>query len=134
MLPAAISAPTPTTHVDVRFDAVRSSNGLIRACLTHNPAYFPWCDKDPQAHKLSIPAAPGASLSFADVGPGDYAIAVLHDENRNGKMDKLLGLPREGIGFSRNPVIRTGPPAFGAVEFPVGAQPVAETIRMQYFL
>lgn len=32
---------------------------------------------------------------------GEYGIAVLHDENMNGKMDyNLLGIPLEGFGFS----------------------------------
>ncbi|MGB5437669.1 MAG: DUF2141 domain-containing protein, partial [Maribacter sp.] len=31
---------------------------------------------------------------------GRYAINVLHDENEDGKIDKGLILPTEGIGFS----------------------------------
>ena len=38
-----------------------------------------------------------------DVPYGDYGIAVLHDENSNGKMDKnFLGMPLEPYGFSNN--------------------------------
>ena len=31
---------------------------------------------------------------------GNYAVNILHDENNNGKIDKGLILPKEGIGFS----------------------------------
>ena len=131
MLPAA--AP-PTTHVDVKFDEVRNSTGLIRACLTREPRYFPHCENDPAAHKLSVPAGPDARLSFADVAPGEYAIAALHDENGDGKVNTRLGIPREGVGFSRSPRLRFSAPKFGDVRFPVAAEPVTMDIRLQYFL
>jgi uncharacterized protein (DUF2141 family) len=131
MLPAA--APS-TTHVDVRFEDVRNSTGLIHACLTREPRYFPHCEVDPAAHKLSVPAAPGAMLSFTDVEPGEYAIAALHDENRDGKVNFRFGIPREGVGFSRNPRVRLSAPKFAAARFPIGAEPVSMDIRLQYFL
>jgi len=41
-----------------------------------------------------------AKLIFTDLPKGKYAVNVLHDENNNGKIDKGLILPEEGIGFS----------------------------------
>ena len=41
-----------------------------------------------------------AKLIFTDLPEGKYAVNVLHDENNNGKIDKGLILPEEGIGFS----------------------------------
>jgi uncharacterized protein (DUF2141 family) len=38
-------------------------------------------------------------LSF-HIKPGKYAIAVIHDENCNGKLDtNMFGIPKEGYGF-----------------------------------
>src|SRR5215510_7285307 len=38
-----------------------------------------------------------------DVPYGDYGVAVFHDENSNGKMDKnVFGIPLEPYGFSNN--------------------------------
>jgi len=37
---------------------------------------------------------------FKDLPKGKYAINILHDENKNGKIDEGLMLPLEGIGFS----------------------------------
>ena len=34
---------------------------------------------------------------------GTYAISVLDDENSNLEMDMILGIPKEGFGFSKNP-------------------------------
>ena len=41
-----------------------------------------------------------AKLIFTDLPEGKYAVNVLHEENNNGKIDKGLILPEEGIGFS----------------------------------
>ncbi len=41
-----------------------------------------------------------AKLIFTDLPEGKYDVNVLLDENNNGKIDKGLILPEEGIGFS----------------------------------
>jgi uncharacterized protein (DUF2141 family) len=74
------------------------------------------------------------SLDFADVVPGRYAIAVLHDENGNGKVDRALGLmPKEGFGFSRDAPVRMGPPSFKQASFDVAGD-ASQTLRMRYML
>jgi uncharacterized protein (DUF2141 family) len=113
---------------------MRSLKGIVRACLTREVRFFPHCDRDPASHKLNIPALAAADLHFTGVAPGAYAVVVLHDENGNAKADMFLGIPREGVGFSRNPRLITGPPSFAAARFTVEAAPVAETIRLKYFL
>lgn len=43
----------------------------------------------------------------------EYAVAVFQDVNRNEKLDKdVFGIPTEGFGFSQNPTIWRGAPAF----------------------
>lgn len=134
-LAAATPVPPPGhTGIDVRFEGLRSSRGLLRACLTREPRFFPHCEKDPAALKASIAAGAHAHMRFEDVAPGNYALMVLHDENGNARVDTMLGIPREGVGFSRNPALRMGPPAFEAVRFPVGQEPVEQMIRLKYFL
>jgi uncharacterized protein (DUF2141 family) len=57
---------------------------------------------------------------------GDYAVAVFHDENGNGRIDKnLLGIPNEPYGFSNNARRTFGPPLWEKARFPV-ASPTAE--------
>jgi len=44
-----------------------------------------------------------ASISFDQLTPGTYAVAVFHDKNNNGILDKnMLGIPLERYGFSNN--------------------------------
>ena len=43
------------------------------------------------------------STTFKGLPNGVYAVAVIHDENQNKKIDKnFLGIPTEGYGFSNN--------------------------------
>ncbi|HEY9169767.1 MAG TPA: DUF2141 domain-containing protein [Lutibacter sp.] len=43
-----------------------------------------------------------ATFTFTNLPEGNYAVNILHDENKNGKIDKkfLLPIPNEGVGFS----------------------------------
>jgi len=44
-----------------------------------------------------------ATISFESLDPGIYAVAVFHDKNNNGLLDKnMLGIPIERYGFSNN--------------------------------
>jgi uncharacterized protein (DUF2141 family) len=113
---------------------LRSERGQILACLTANPRDFPDCRHDPAARKLVVPARNAATIDFGPVASGHYAIALLHDENGNGKADMALVIPREGFGFSRDAPARFGPPPFARAAFPVEDAPVRQTIRMHYIL
>ncbi|MFY0684658.1 MAG: DUF2141 domain-containing protein [Balneola sp.] len=49
---------------------------------------------------------------------GEYAIAVYHDKNRNGKIDtNLLGIPKEDYGFSNDARGRFGPASWKDSKF-----------------
>ena len=107
---------------------------MVRLCLTRNPAHFPDCNADPAAVKRSVSAAQAGAIHLAGISPGVYALAVIHDENGNGRLDKFMAIPREGFGFSRNPRIRMGPPAFTEVRFEIAGARVGQTVRMKYLL
>jgi uncharacterized protein (DUF2141 family) len=134
MLPAAAAllagaVPVATLKVDV--DALRNQRGLIRLCLTAAADNFPRCVDDDRAVSRSVPASM-QSVAYDGLPPGGYAIAVIHDENGNGKLDTFAGIPREGFGFSRNPRIAFGPPSFSAARFDLVQGSDAQTIRMRY--
>jgi len=123
---------TPVARLDVGVDNLRSAKGLIRVCLTADPDNFPACVDDADAVTRSIPAAQGR-VRFDGLAPGAYAVAVIHDENGNARLDTFAGIPREGFGFSRNPAIRFGPPRFAAARFALaGNDAEMQQIRMRY--
>jgi len=129
LLPGA--TPVADLHVDVA--KLRSGKGLLRLCLTADPKNFPACVDDARAITRSVPAT-HPEMVFAGLPTGDYALAVIHDENSNNKLDTMLGIPREGFGFSRNPTITFGPPRFSAARFQLGADANRQQVRMKYML
>ncbi|MBB3473726.1 MULTISPECIES: DUF2141 domain-containing protein [unclassified Sphingomonas] len=119
--------------LDVSIAQMRSAKGMIRVCLTADPANFPRCVDDRDAVTRSIPAGQH-SLRFAALPRGDYAVAVIHDENGNAKLDTFAGIPKEGFGFSNNPAIRFGPPRFKAARFTLASDAEAQQVKMHYIL
>ncbi len=127
-------APVVTATIDIAISNLRSEKGDVLVCLSSNPKYFPDCRKDKEARKIKVAASDAGSVQITDVKPGTYAVALVHDENSNGKMDLRLFLPREGFGFSRNPKIGMGPPKFKSAQFTVGADNVNHAVKMKYIL
>ena len=128
----AAALPASTGTLDLSIIGLRNTHGNVLVCLTANPRAFPDCSRDPLSHRMTVAANGAASLRFPDIAFGEYAVSLIHDENGNGKLDTRMMIPREGFGFSRNPVIVFGPPKFGAAEFAVGAGETAQTVRMKY--
>lgn len=133
-LSGAVEAAPATSTIDINISGLRSTKGNVLACITANPRFFPDCGKDPKGFKASIPARDAAKVSFTGIAKGTYAVALVHDENANSKMDMAVFLPKEGFGFSRNPVIVAGPPKFKAAAFVVDADEVSQRVKMKYML
>jgi uncharacterized protein (DUF2141 family) len=50
---------------------------------------------------------------FENLKPAKYGVNFIHDENKNKKLDtKMLMIPKEGFGYSNNPTVKFGPPAY----------------------
>ncbi|WP_272942600.1 DUF2141 domain-containing protein [Sphingomonas sp. ATCC 31555] len=124
---------SPLATLEIDFVKLRSSRGLLQVCIAPAPSVFPDCRDGGGAIKRSIPASAG-QLRVTGLAPGDYAVAVIHDANGNGKLDTMMGIPREGFGFSRNPAIGFGPPRFTAAQFPLTGGSDRQEVRMRYLL
>jgi uncharacterized protein (DUF2141 family) len=121
--------------VQVEVTGLRSAKGVVRACMTSHADRFPQCRGDADAYSAVVPASEASVLEFPAVRPGRYAIALLHDENGNGKADRALGMmPKEGFGFSRDAPVRLGPPSFSSAAFNIDTGGARQTIRMRYML
>lgn len=130
---ALLTAQSDGPEVEIQLQGLRNAHGLVRLCLTRNPAHFPACNEDGAAVKATVSARQAGSLRLR-VPAGVYALSVIHDENGNGRLDRFMAIPREGFGFSRNPRIRMGPPRFDEVRFQVGASGSRQTVQMKYLL
>jgi uncharacterized protein (DUF2141 family) len=87
-----------------------------------------------QAQCVKLATTP-QKITFPNLKAGNYAIAVIHDVNSDGTLNRnALGIPTEGFGFSNNPVIRTGPPKFADSAVLVAGSSTNIQIQLQYFL
>lgn len=130
---AAEAAPTAAT-LDIDIYGLRSMKGNVLVCVTANARFFPDCSKDPKSLRATVPSRDSANVSFSNIAQGTYAIALVHDENANSKMDMAIFVPREGFGFSRNPVVMAGPPKFSSAAFTVQSTDVRQRVKMKYML
>ncbi len=98
---------------------LRNENGYIAVALHNGDTDFP--EKD--AFMSQYVEADGSSIEvvFKNVPAGEYAIAVMHDENGNEDLDfNSYGMPLEGYGFSNEAMGEQGPPDFQDAAFDVG--------------
>ncbi len=74
-----------------------------------------------------------ATCRFPRVPRGAYAIAALHDEDRDGDMDTFLGLPLEGYAASRDAHFEgIGAPDWEDALFTHRAGATLQRARMKY--
>ena len=73
-------------------------------------------------------------VQLEDLEVGNYVITVLHDENKNNKVDKnTFGKPVEGYGVSNNPMPkRFGPPEYSSGVISISNQKQNISIRLRY--
>lgn len=125
-------ATAETADITVSISNVRNVKGVVHACLTPDKKDFPECKKQPKHHQITVPAKKSLTITFKGVTPGTYAIALMHDENNNGKIDRAILVPKEGFGFSRNAKLQMGPPSFKSAAFAVKGGANNHSIKMRY--
>ncbi len=114
---------------------VRNDRGFVLVSLFKDGVGFPDnAEKAVKRIKLSISNGK-AEILFSSLAAGTYAVAILHDENNDQKLNKnILGIPKEGFGFSNNVMGTFGPPSFSKAGFQhQQGQLTQVTIRTKYF-
>ena len=114
----AADLPQGEGRLVIEVMGARNDSGEIFLSLYSGPNGFP---DDPNVaivnrHEKLVDGF--CRIEMEDLPFGNYAISVLHDENLDGKMNSnLLGIPKEGFGFSGNPKLKMGPPGYEEVRF-----------------
>lgn len=98
------STPEETYSLTVKSAGFRNAKGEILFALYNKDGSIP-DEKYKNYFKKGISQIDRngtATFTFTNLPEGNYAVNILHDENKNGKIDKkfLLPMPSEGIGFS----------------------------------
>ncbi len=134
-LPGLVQAQAPEAQstVQVRITGLRNSAGTVGCRLYLSSKGFPQGSEDLIQKYVQAPGG-DATCSFKDVKPGTYAVAVMHDENSNKKLDKnMFGKPTEGYGVSNNKTYALRAPKWEESKFTVEAgKDVSLSISLRY--
>lgn len=120
-------------ELSIRMSGFRNDDGQVLIAVFRGEAGFPG---DPsKAWKTAVArVARGQARVDLAVPAGEYAFAIVHDENGNNKMDTTwVGIPKEGYAASNNAKGRFGPPKYRDAKFSVGADGSIQRIVIQYF-
>ena len=133
-LPSNGFAQTECPSVNVKIQNISNNTGVIACAIFESEEGFP--KKFLKfASKVMITQITGkdASFEFSDILPGKYAIAVIHDENYNGKLDtNWLGIPKEGYGFSSGAEVTLSAPSFSDAVFSYDGGHLQMSISLNY--
>ncbi|MFO8148369.1 MAG: DUF2141 domain-containing protein [Bacteroidota bacterium] len=127
MLIVLFSFTTPVQETNysltINVENLRNSKGVVQYALYNREGSIP-DEKYERYFRKGIAeiSKERSTLTFNDLPAGNYAISILHDENKNGKIDKkfLLPIPSEGVGISNYQSIGfSNRPNFSKASFPV---------------
>ena len=133
-LPAGAQADAPCPGIHVKILDIRNSTGAVACALFESSVGFPTEYLHAASRIMVIKVRDRqARCDFEDIAPGSYALAVVHDENMNGKLDvNWLGIPIEGYGFSNDASAMLGAPSFSAASFSYNGQTLEMSLGLHY--
>ena len=110
-------------------EGINELKGEIRIAMFDSKEKY---TKDP-VHAIVLPVDSTTIIWTQEMLPfGEYAIAVYHDKNENGKIDtNFLGIPKEDYGFSNNARGRFGPASWQDSKFTVEESFYSTSIKIK---
>jgi len=129
----SISTAETGDRIKVEVVGLHSADGDVKCALFNSSEGFP-ADSSKAIKTTSATIHDGtAECDFDQVPSGEYGIAVYHDENSNGKLDRnFVGMPKEGVGASNDATGTLGPPPFDHARFTYSGGVKAVTIHIRY--
>jgi uncharacterized protein (DUF2141 family) len=126
---AATAAPATVT---IQVSGLRNQKGQVCLSVFNSGRGFP-SDGQNAVKSKCVNASQADTIAVQGLKQGSYAVALLHDENNDGKANRnRLGIPTEGFGFSQNPALRAGPPKYGDAVFLATGGNTTIPIQMTY--
>jgi uncharacterized protein (DUF2141 family) len=116
-----VNSNVDTYSLTIKVNNLRNSKGVVQFALYNKDGSIPDEDYENYYKILIGEIVNGSSkITFKNIPSGKYAVNILHDENKNGKIEKGFILPIEGIGFSNFQSIGlTNRPNFSKASFEV---------------
>lgn len=104
--------------IEIALDGFRNDQGQVMIYLYDNAEPYPYEPEKAVSSRIVSVKNKLASAIFEDINAGTYAVALIHDENNDGKLDaNFFGFPQEGVGASNNALRRFGPPIYEEASF-----------------
>lgn len=130
---AGIPLPDKKGIIVLQIEGCRNDKGQLLVSLFNEATGFP-SDGKKAFRKTSVVVNKGTTLvEWKDIPEGSYAVALLHDENNDLKMNfTIIGLPKEGYGFSNNSMGLAGPPSFQKASFWHQGEKTTHRIKLRY--
>jgi uncharacterized protein (DUF2141 family) len=131
---SALQTSTPTLTVVV--NGVRQHKSRVCLRVFSSEKGFPLDNKGEVQSGCTPITGNAVKKQFSGLKPGTYAVAVIDDENGDGKLHTdLFGIPTEGFGISRNPTVSvtSGTPKFKDASFKLDRNTTIN-IKMKYSL
>ena len=124
-------APVDAATLTAEIGNVRNARGHVHIDICPEDRFL----KDNCPYAGEAPATPGLTIVVVhNVAPGRYAVQAYQDENDNHDVDRaLFGIPKEGIGFSRDARIGLGPPKWKDAVFAIDGD-TRIRLNLRYFL
>lgn len=116
-----LSIGVQNAEIVVKVTNIKNDEGVIRVLLFKEACGFP-DSPEKVFHSASVIINNQiATVSFKQLPAGKYAISVFHDSQNTGKLrTNMMGIPKDGYGFSNNATGLFGPPSFDKASFNVG--------------
>jgi uncharacterized protein (DUF2141 family) len=107
-----------------------AKGGKVFACLFNSSEGFP--DQAEKAFRI-LTFQPGMAMEFPEIPFGRYALALLHDLDKDNKMTySFLGLPKDGYASSPDGGPALSKPVFQKAAFEHRSQLTSLKIRFHY--
>ena len=133
--PGEVTTQSPVLgDITVIITNLRNGEGEVLISLYNKAEGFPR-DRSTIIRSAAVPADASGQVTtvFEGLPHGDYAIAVLHDEDFTQDMTfGVFHLPREGYCFSNNVKVRFKAPTFEKAKFTLDSDNVTQSLRMRY--
>jgi uncharacterized protein (DUF2141 family) len=118
-----------SADLQLQVSQISEARGSLMVALYPSASSF----RKEAIQQVKVAATAGAMVvKFSDLAPGEYAVAIFHDANDNGKLDtNLLGMPKEAYGFSVIEKSLSGPPSWDDVKFTLTKDGASLTIGLR---
>jgi uncharacterized protein (DUF2141 family) len=115
----------------IRAHNIRNSDGVVRYAIYTPENKF--TSHDVFAEGVVDAHEGTTTFLIQNIPDGEYAIAILHDEDNSGDMNYAVGIPKEGFGFSNDAKVKMAPPKFQAASF-IKKGEIMLRIKIRYML